>query len=125
MATAVLFIGMNRPHLGREAEAFRYLTGDLTASLDRFQREGFFESREMIGLTPHGGNLNSFFLLFGERAKLDELRRTDAFERVAWQLGAFFSGVTIVPGLNGVGIAKMIERTRDVMEWAPGAPAQR
>jgi len=112
MATAVLFIGWNRPHLDREQQAFEYVMTEGAAALDAFQREGFFESRESFALTAHGGDLNGFIILHGERAKLDELRRTDEFERFSMRLSSFFSGLGVVPGLNGAGIAKVMERIR-------------
>src|SRR6266496_1296038 len=76
MATAVLFMGWNRPVVGREGDAWKFLMGEGQAMLANFQKQGFFERIERVALTPHGGSVNGFLLLFGERAKLDELRRT-------------------------------------------------
>ena len=111
MATAVLFIGWNRPQPGKENEAYRHLMTEGNAALDQFQKQGFFESREHVGLTPHSGDLNGFILLFGERAKLDELRRTDEFEKFSMRLGMLFTNYGVVPGLNGAGIEKLSKRS--------------
>ena len=81
MATALLFIGWDRPVAGKEKEAWKYFMEEGDAALTKFQKQGFFERVERVALTPHSGDLNGFVLLFGERAKLDELRRTDEFER--------------------------------------------
>jgi hypothetical protein len=115
MATAVLFIGWNRPVVGREAEAWKFLMGEGQEALARFQKQGYFERTERIALTPHGGTTNGMILLFGERAKLDELRRTDEFERLSLQLMMNFDGYGVVPGLNAEGLDKAMARTRDLM----------
>lgn len=115
MATACLFIAYDRPTRGREAEAYKTLEASLGA-LEGFKKEGWFESFEFIGLTPHSGSVNGFFLLRGERAKLDELRRTDAFERVSMKLGRMLEGYGVVPGVTLEGLAKVRERNADLFE---------
>ena len=74
-------------------------------------REGkYFERLEMIALTAHGGDMNGCILLFGERAKLDELRRTDEFEGFSMKMGALFDRYGVVPGLNWEGIQAVMKR---------------
>ena len=116
MATAVLFIGWDRPRSGREGEAFKFLMGEGQETLAKFQKQGFFERTERIALTPHGGSTNGMVLLFGERAKLDELRRTDEFERLSMQLMMLFDGYGVVPGLNGEGLDKAMARGKDLLK---------
>jgi hypothetical protein len=116
MATAVLFVGWNRPVAGKESEAYRYLMGEGTETLGKFQKQGYFERTERVFLTPHCGKTNGMVLLFGERAKLDELRRTDEFERFSMQLMSLFDGYGVVPGLNSEGIEKAMSRNRDLMK---------
>jgi hypothetical protein len=55
-------------------------------------------------------------LLFGERAKLDELRRTDEFERLSMLLMMKFEGYGVVPGLNGDGLDKAMGRSKDLLK---------
>jgi len=112
MATAILFIGWDRPNTAVPQDAWKHLSESAFPALDAFQREGWFESKEVVALTPHGGDLNGFILLFGEREKLDALRRTDAFEAFSMTLGQHFTRYGVVPGLNGAGIAKVMERMR-------------
>jgi hypothetical protein len=116
MATACLLIGFNRPLPGRESEAYNALFGEGLGQLESFKKEGWFESYDIVGLTPHGGNLNSFALLKGERAKLDELRRTDAFERFSMRLGRVLEGYGVVPGLTLEGLRKVQERNPDLFK---------
>ena len=115
MATALLFIGWNRPVPGKETEAWKYFMEEADAALTKFQKQGYFERVERVALTPHAGTLNGFVLLFGERAKLDELRRTDEFERFSIKLMTLFEGYGVVPGLNNEGLQKALGRTKDLM----------
>jgi hypothetical protein len=116
MAMACLFVGWNRPFAGREGEAYAMLTGEATEQIEKWKREGWFESYEGVGLTPHGGDLNGFMLLKGERAKLDELRRTDAFERFSMQLGSLLDRYGVVPGVTLEGLKKVRERNPDLFK---------
>jgi hypothetical protein len=115
MATALLFIGWNRPVAGKESEAWKFFMEEADAALAQFQKQGYFERIERVALTPHCGTVNGFVLLFGERAKLDELRRTDEFERFSMRLMSLFDGYGVVPGLNNEGLQKAMARTRDLM----------
>jgi hypothetical protein len=116
MATACLFIGWGRPVPGREKDAFGFLMGEVRPFVRKLQSEGWFESHDFVGITPHGGDLSGFILLKGERAKLDELRRTDEFERISMNLNLRFFGYGVVPGVTGEGIDKVVERNPDLMK---------
>jgi hypothetical protein len=116
MATAVLFIGWNRPAAGRESEAFKFLMSEGQDILTKFQKQGFFEKTERIVLTPHCGTTNGMLLLFGERAKLDELRRTDEFEHFSLKLMTLFDGYGVVPGLTGEGLDRAMARNKDLLK---------
>jgi hypothetical protein len=116
MANACLFLGFDRPVPGREKEANIFLLKEATEIFQRYQREGWFESVQIVGLTPHGGDLNLFVLLNGERAKLDELRRTDDFERLSMRLDSLFYGYGVTPGVTGEGLGKVVERNPDLFK---------
>ena len=110
MATAVLFIGMGHPHNATEPEkAFQWLGTEGIAFLKKHEGK-YFERMEPIGLTPHGGDLAGCTILFGERAKLDEFRRTDEFEGFVMNLSRRFANIGVVPGLNWEGIQNMMKR---------------
>src|SRR5262245_57085688 len=113
MATACLFLGFSSPRPGREGDSNNLLR-DTVGQIEAFGKEGWFESYEVIGLTPHCGAINGFLLLKGERAKLDELRRTDAFERVSMLMNRTFEGYGVVPGVTLDGIKKVMERNPDM-----------
>src|SRR5262245_39478289 len=109
MATAILFIGWNRPFPGMEEKAYGWVTNEGMPYL-RKQEGKEFEKLEVIGLTPHGGDFNGAVILFGERAKLDELRRSDDFEAFIMKIGTMFDRLGVVPGLNWDGIQAMMKR---------------
>jgi hypothetical protein len=114
MVTACLFLGFGRPVAGREEEAFAYLMKEGTETFQRYQKEGWCESVQFVGLTPHGGDLNAFVILNGERAKLDELRRTDDFEKVSMRLNRLFAPYGVIPGVTGEGIRRFNERNPEL-----------
>ena len=115
MASAVLFLGWNRPAAGRENDAYKFMMGEGQEVLATFQKQGLFERSERIALTPHCGTTNGMILLFGERAKLDELRRTDEFEKFSLRLMTLFEGYGVVPGLNGEGLDRAMARNKDLV----------
>jgi hypothetical protein len=91
------------------------MMGPMLTELDAFKAEGWFESYEAFGLTPHCGTLNMGVLIKGERAKLDELRRTDRFERFSMQLGRLFTGYGVIPGVTVDGMRKVVERNPNLL----------
>jgi hypothetical protein len=110
MATAVLFIGWNRPLPGIDPKkAYGHLLTEGIPYLRKLEGK-VFERIETVGLTAHGGNVNGFVLLFGERIKLDELRRTNDFEAFVMKLDELFDGLTVVPGVNWEGIQAVMKR---------------
>lgn len=114
-ATACLMMGWNRPYPGQHKEAFAFLTNEARKSVQKWQKEGWCESYELIGLTAHGGDMNGFILLKGERAKLDELRRSDEFERFSMRMGTMMDRWGVVPGVTEAGIDKVMERAKDLL----------
>lgn len=111
MSTAVLFIGWDHPQPGKDDEAYSYVTGQGIQYLQKHEGT-YFDRMELIALTPHAGDMNGCFVLFGQRAKLDELRRTDEFEAFAMTLDTLFTGLAVVPGVNWEGIQAVMERRK-------------
>lgn len=108
MATAVLFIGWNRPHTGMDDKAYGFLMESMPTLRGYIGK--YCERIETIGLTAHFGTMNGCVILFGERAKLDELRRTDEFEAFSMKLDEMFDGFGVVPGVNWEGIQAVMAR---------------
>jgi hypothetical protein len=106
---AVLFIGANRPIPGKESEAMS-LWMETHGFLDKARAAGWFSRWDGFWLTPHGGDLNSAFICYGDRAKLDEWRRTDEFEAWVFKVGTCLEGLGIIPGVNAAAGAEAVAR---------------
>lgn len=115
MANACLFIGWNRPNVGMNKEAWGFLMNQGMEMLNNWQKKGWFETHDQFGLTAHGGDLNGMIILQGERAKLDELRRTDEFERFSMRMSELFGNYGVVPGVNGKGIQEVAARNKEML----------
>jgi hypothetical protein len=72
MADGVIFMGWNRPVVGREKQAMQLFQKAMTY-YSKLKTEGKIESFESVLLMPHGGDLNGFVLIRGEVKKLEEL----------------------------------------------------
>jgi hypothetical protein len=81
MADSGLFIGFGAPARGRERQAVKVFTESFEY-YSRLQQEGEIESFEPVILEPHGGELNGFFLLRGDKDKLARIRGSEEFERL-------------------------------------------
>ncbi len=101
MSDSALFVGWNRPARGREAgavaafaEGVQYF-GELAA-------RGEIESFEPFFLDAHGGDLNGFFLVRGERASLDRLRYNDErFQRWITKAQLNVDGIGVLGAVTG------------------------
>jgi len=113
MATAMLFVGWNRPYPGQHKEAYGFLMSQGLEMLDQWQKDGWCEAVRQYGITAHGGDLNGCVIIEGSREKLDELRRTDGFEKFAMKMGTLFDRFGVVPGVTREGIAAVMKRNPD------------
>ena len=96
MADSGLFIGFGAPARGRERQAVKVFTESFEY-YSRLQQEGEIESFEPVLLEPHGGELNGFFLVRGDKDKLARIRGSEEFERMTAR------GELIVENLGIVG----------------------
>ena len=100
MSSNVIFFGWNRPVPGRErmsAEHFQTF-GEYLATQ---QRKGVIQSFEPVFLDPHGGDLNGFFLIRGESAKLDGLIATEEWTTHAIRALVHLDKAGVVRGAGG------------------------
>jgi hypothetical protein len=107
MANDVVFIGWNRPIVGRENAAAE-LFGQSMAFYEAQKRAGHLDSYETTLLDPHGGELNGFILLRGTRAKLDALVASDEFQAIMVKASVFLADVGVVNGLTGEAVPARI-----------------
>jgi hypothetical protein len=109
MADHVLFIGWNRPVAGREARAVE-LFHTLTHFLDRQRLAGHIESFEPVMLGVHGGDLNGFILIRGDKQKLGSLRASNEFIDIVTQCAMNIEGFGVIDGFTGDGVRVQMAR---------------
>jgi len=78
MTTGALVIGWGPPVRGRELKALQVFNESIQF-YTRLQQQGTIESFEPVALEPHGGDLNGFLILRGDREKLNALRTSEEF----------------------------------------------
>jgi hypothetical protein len=111
---AVLFIGSDRPYPGKENEAMK-LWSETGGWLDAQQKAGWFARWDGFWLTAHGGDMNGAFCCYGDRAKLDEWRRTDEFEAWVFRASTCIAKLGVVPGVSYSAAAETMGRMSKVM----------
>ena len=100
MSSNVIFFGWDRPVVGRE-QAAGELFQEFMQYLAGLQQQGAIASFEAVFLTPHGGDLNGFFLLSGENSKLDELAASEKWMSYLTRSGHYLEGAGAVRGATG------------------------
>jgi hypothetical protein len=81
MAKGALFVDWGALITGREKVAQNVLN-DAMHYLQGLQEEGTVDSIEAVALEPHGGDLNGFVLVKGDKETLAHLRVDDEFVRM-------------------------------------------
>jgi hypothetical protein len=109
MANDALFCGWNRPIPGREHLAVEVF-GQWTSYLEKQKASGNVESYEHMFVLPHGGDMNGFTIIRGERAKLDQMRGTEEYYELLTRIGLYCDGFGVVPGFIGDNIMKQLGR---------------
>src|SRR5205085_5269997 len=87
MADYALFIGWGQVVHGREEMSLRVFQ-ETVEFWGRCQQDNRMDSFEPFLLEPHGGGLTGFMLIYGERARLDDVRESEDFERIMARAGA-------------------------------------
>jgi hypothetical protein len=116
MNTNVIFIGWNRAVAGREAQAGE-LFQEFLGYLAGLQQSGTIQSFEPVLLSPHGGDLNGFFLIRGESSALDALVYREEWQDYVTLSGMVLEGSGVVRGAAGEMVAEWMDR------WSRLVPA--
>src|SRR5437667_7049064 len=82
MATGALMIGWGPAVRGREQKALQVFN-EAIQYYTRLQQQGTIESFEPVILQYHGGDLQGFVLLRGDREKLSALQSNEEFMRLS------------------------------------------
>ena len=114
MADRILFIGWNRPAVGREQQAME-LWQNAMEYYTKLQSDGRIESFDPVILAAHGGDLNGFVMLKGDAEKLSEIRREDTFIDLTINAGYCLEGFGVVVGYIGEGLTDAFDRWSKVI----------
>lgn len=100
MATGMLFIGWGEVVRGREQKAIQVFN-EAVQFWQQLQQGGQIEGFDAALLEPHGGDLQGFFLLRGDRERLTSLRRQPDFERIIQRAQLVVDGMGVVEAVTG------------------------
>ena len=112
MADDALFIGWGEVVRGREAKAVDVFN-ETIQYYGQLQQDGRIESFEPYFLAPHGGDLGGFIPLRGEREKLDEIVRSEEFERLQARVTMIVDGSGTVQAITGEALAQAMGRFQE------------
>ena len=100
MGSNVMLFGWNRSIPGREkvsAQHFQEFVGYLVS----LQQKGAIQAFDVVFLDTHGGDLNGFFLIKGDTAKLDALVATTEWITHITRSSLHLDGSGVVRGVTG------------------------
>jgi hypothetical protein len=107
MADAGLFIGWGEVVRGREDRALDVFN-ETVEYYGQLQSDGRIESFEVALLEPHGGELQGFVLLRGSEEQIDEVHRSEDFERLMTKASLVVDDLGLVSAAIGDGLARAV-----------------
>jgi hypothetical protein len=106
MATGALFIGWGAAIDGREQKALQVF-GEAVQYWARLQEQGKIEGFDTFALDPHGGELQGFAVLRGDRAQLAPLFADPDFVNMNTRAGLVVRNFGVVMGHTGEGLNQL------------------
>jgi hypothetical protein len=103
-----LFIGWGAVVRGREKQALQVFQESMEY-YGRLQQEGRIEGFDVVLLAPHGGDMNGFVVLRGDREALADVRFSDEFERLLVRAASIIDAPGVVPAYTGEAIGPQME----------------
>jgi len=100
MSTNTILFGWNRSIPGREKLSSQHFS-EFVNYLGGLQQKGTIQSFETVFLDAHGGDLNGFFLIKGEPAKLDALLATTEWVTHIYRASQHLEGAGAIRGVSG------------------------
>ncbi len=115
MADHALFFGWGDVIPGREQTAAR-IFGETMEHFNQLVQEGQITGIEPFFLERHGGELNGFFLIRGERDALAQLRTSEAFDRIVVRAGMVVQRVGVVAASTGGEVQRLMGEFQQAAE---------
>ena len=116
---SALFIRWGATAPGRERKSVE-LFGESLMFLTRMVEEGRVASVEPFFLQPHGGDLEGFFVVRGDRDELNKMRGEDGFQRLQVRAQAVVQNFGVIEAITGENLNKHMawftEAAREVSE---------
>jgi hypothetical protein len=120
MADAAIFIRWGATPPGRERKSVE-LFGESLRFLTKLVTEGKAHSIEPFFLQPHGGDLEGFFIVRGDRDELNKVRSSDEFQRLQVRAQAVVNIFGVIDAITGESLNKhMAWFTEAAREVTPG-----
>jgi hypothetical protein len=113
MAGEALFIGWGAVVRGREKRALQVFQESMEY-YGRLQQEGRIEGFDVYLLSPHGGDLDGFVILRGDRKALADVRFSDEFERLLARATAVVDSAGVIPAYSGDSLVEQMAIFQDV-----------
>jgi hypothetical protein len=110
-----LFIGFGVGVRGREKKGLEVFNEGMQY-FSRLQENGTIESWDAVFLEPHGGELNGFYLLKGDREKLSRLRVEKDFVRQTTRGQQIVEDIGVVGAVLGDGLTELITMYHQAIE---------
>jgi hypothetical protein len=107
VADYALFLGFGAVVRGRETQAVKVF-GESMQYYAGLQQKGVIEGFEAFLLEPHGGDLNGFILVRGEKDKLAQLRVDDDFQRLTTRAATIVDSVGVIAAFTGGRLAELM-----------------
>jgi hypothetical protein len=110
----VIFVGWDRSVPGREHITSEHF-GEILGYLAGMQQEELIHSFEPVLLVAHGGDLNGFLLIRGEREHLSDLMAREDWQLHVIRAGVHLEGLGIITGLSGESTMEWMTRWNSVL----------
>ena len=108
MADFGLFLGFGWPVRGREQSAAKVFN-EAVELWTKLQNEGQIASWQPVFLEPHGGDLGGFFLVWGERDKIAQIRAGDELVRLSTRAQLVVENFGVVGAQTGERIGEQMQ----------------
>lgn len=100
MGSNVILFGWNRSIPGREKVSAQHFD-EFVKYLGGLQQKGTIQTLDVVFLDAHGGDLNGFFLIRGDSAKLDALVSTTEWITHITRAILHLEGSGVIRGVTG------------------------
>lgn len=114
MANYGMFLGWNRPITGRENDAAEMFSAAINYWTTQ-QKNGMIESFEPVILDQHGGDLNGFFLVRGDRDKIHQVTKTDDYKQLMMNVNHVVNGFGAITALVGDSVVDYMTRWKTLI----------